>query len=356
MNILSFMSGSSLDGMDIGIIEISQLDESFSYSILKAETIPYNDFWAKALKKVHTLSSEELIRYDFAYGQYCGDILNAFLKNNRIKVDAISFHGHTIFHNPSEGYTYALGNLAALQTKTEKKVIGRFRDMDVAKGGQGAPLMAIADQLLFSEYAINVNLGGICNISTHGKDKIAYDVSPCNQLYNRIYQRMGILYDDSGLQAREGNMLHHLLQELNDDPYYKLHYPKSLDNSYIKSNFNKHLKKQYAPVDLLRTITEHVAHQLTISIVELLQNGNLRNGDCILFTGGGAHNDFLIERIMQKLKPYNIIYNKAESNLIDFKELILMALLAFLKMEDEVNILSAYTGAIRNSISGGTYG
>lgn len=350
------MSGSSLDGMDIGVIEIQRLSTSYEYSIKHAVTIPYDTFWAKALKNMSEYSAKELVKFDFDYAAYCAKTINEYCTKNKLTYDVVSFHGHTIFHSPGENYTFALGNLSSLSALTESQVIGDFREMDVALGGQGAPLMAIADTLLFHNNKININLGGICNISVTGEKPVAYDICPCNQLYNIIYDDMVVDYDDKGVIAKKGSVNHVLLDLLNEHVYYSLAFPKSLDNNIIAAEIIPHLNLDIPHKDKLRTIAEFVSSHITKSIHDLLHKGLINDGDKLMCTGGGTHNDFLLELLKEKLIPYNIIYTESSDELIDFKELVLMALLAFLKKTDKVNVLKHFTGATKDTISGGVYG
>lgn len=353
LRILTFMSGSSLDGMDLGIIEISFNEGKYTFEIQCAETIPYNEFWAKALKEMPKVSAENLVKFDFQYAEYCAHAMLDFCKKHNSKPDVISYHGHTIFHNPQQGYTYALGNLAALQSIAKLPVLGDFRDGDVAIGGQGAPLMGIADTLLFDQHRFNINLGGIANVSDQSTDKSAFDICPCNQLYNYIYSDLGIIYDDNGNLASNAVLNEELLADLLSDPYLSKEPPKSLDNNYIVANFLPKLNIDIPSDVKLRTITEFVS----ISIVDQLEKLSLSpKKETCLVSGGGAHNDFLIETLKSKLTELNINLIVPSKEIIDFKELILMALLAYLKMNNKPNVLASFTGAKSDTISGGIYG
>ncbi len=350
------MSGSSLDGMDVGLIEISKSHNTFNYKILLVETIPYSSFWAKALKEIYTYTGEKLIEYDFAYSEYCGNIINEFCKKNNLVAKLISFHGHTIFHNPAQKYTYALGNLSTLSAITDSQVIGRFRDTDISLGGQGAPLMGIADTLLFSEYRINLNLGGICNISVNHDSPLAYDICPCNQLFNYVYEELGIEYDDKGHMASSGTINTELLKSLNNDSYYKLPPPKSLDNNYIKNYSIQKLTVDILSQDKLRTISEFVSNQIFDNLSNLFNKSIISSNDTVLISGGGAHNKFLLENLKNKISTIGVKLENIPNELIDYKELVLMALLAFLRKNNEFNVLSKFTGAYKDSKSGGIYG
>jgi anhydro-N-acetylmuramic acid kinase len=228
--------------------------------------------------------------------------------------------------------------------------------MDVALDGQGAPLMGIADILLFNQYKINLNLGGICNISVNGVEKIAFDICPCNQLYNYIYNNIGIAYDDKGELAKTGSLHLELLNSLNAHPYYSLPYPKSLDNNLIFRQILPKLDIALADIDKLHTITEFVTSHITMCIETLLVKKVISQGDKLLITGGGTHNLYLVQQLKKKLMKYNITCAETSDDIINYKEIVLMALLAFLKKYDKVNVLSNFTGALKDTKSGGVYG
>ncbi|MFA5300049.1 MAG: anhydro-N-acetylmuramic acid kinase, partial [Lutibacter sp.] len=183
--IIGVMSGTSLDGIDIAYVKIEN-KKSFHFEILTAKTIPYTTEWKLALKNGFHLSGEELTKLDADYGVYLGKTILYFINENSIlKVDFIASHGHTIFHNPEKHYTLQIGNGPYITSITGIKTICNFRVQDVALGGQGAPLVPIGDEFLFSEYDYCLNLGGFSNISfSENKQRIAFDICPVNIVLN----------------------------------------------------------------------------------------------------------------------------------------------------------------------------
>jgi anhydro-N-acetylmuramic acid kinase len=163
--IIGVMSGTSLDGLDIVYVKINA-SEKYGFEILKADTISYSNEWKSTLREGFHLSGEKLVKLDADYGIYLGQTLLNFIKENRIeKLDFIASHGHTIFHNPEKNYTFQIGNGPYITSITGIRTICNFRVQDVALDGQGAPLVPIGDELLFSEYDYCLNLGGFSNIS-----------------------------------------------------------------------------------------------------------------------------------------------------------------------------------------------
>ena len=262
-----------------------------------------------------------------------------------IKIDAVCSHGHTILHQPEKGITLQIGNLPILATLLNKTVVCDFRKQDVALGGEGAPLVPIGDQLLFSEFDYCLNLGGFANVSTQKENRrIAYDICPVNIVLNPLAEQLGVPYDDGGKFAKQGNMLPQLLEKLNRLPFYKQNYPKSLGLEWVLKNVFPLLDtNRYKTQDLLRTFTEHSAIQLAT---------NFTQNSSVLVTGGGAYNTYLIERVKAH-KTVHFIH--PDDTLINYKEALIFGLLGVLKLRDDVNCLASVTGAQHDHSSGVVY-
>ncbi|MEZ5172491.1 MAG: anhydro-N-acetylmuramic acid kinase [Bacteroidia bacterium] len=165
------MSGTSTDGLDIISVELFPEDENIRYKILKTKFIPYTDEFSLLLKSSPSLSGRGLRKLDVELGIYFGNEVKKFCQENDLYPDLIASHGHTVFHQPDEGYTMQIACGAALAATCGCPVVNDFRQGDVSLGGQGAPLVPIGDALLFSEYDYCVNLGGFANISCETKIK-----------------------------------------------------------------------------------------------------------------------------------------------------------------------------------------
>ena len=158
--IIGLMSGTSLDGLDIAICEFSKEDD-WVYSILFAETIKYNDQWLSELINAEQLNGRELMLLNARLGTHYGELVNKFLADHQIdpaSIDAIASHGQTLFHQPNQGYTTQIGSGAHIAAATGINTICDFRSLDVALGGQGAPLVPIGDELLFKSYDYCLNI------------------------------------------------------------------------------------------------------------------------------------------------------------------------------------------------------
>ena len=342
--VLGVMSGTSLDGIDLAYLAFTR-EEHWEASILKAETIPYSQKWVEALKTSAELSRTDIAALDEKYTDYLAEIIQQFIQKNKIeKLDAVCSHGHTVLHQPEEGFTIQIGNLPKLATLLQKKVVCDFRVQDVELGGQGAPLVPIGDRLLFSDYDYCLNLGGFANISTEIESKrIAYDICPVNTVLNEYASRLGFAFDRDGAIARNAEVNQNLLKELNSLSFYQQKPPKSLGIEWVNSVIFPILEKsESTSEEIIATFTEHVAVQLS----ENIQHHSSRK---VLVTGGGAFNTYLIELLQQKTKAQIILPQK---NLIEFKEALIFGFLGVLRLENEINVLASVTGASKNHSSG----
>ena len=346
---IGLMSGSSLDGLDITLVKFNENDERYDFQILQAETLPYPEYWAQQLSEAFHKQPKDLVQLDKDYGKYLGEQVLAFAKKHNAQPDFVASHGHTIFHRPEEHYTLQIGDGQELAKACGFTVINDFRSEDVSKGGQGAPLVPIGDKLLFSDYEMCLNIGGIANISydENGK-RIAYDLCIANQALNYLAQMKGLDYDKDGELARSGEVDHSLLKKLNNLPFFLQEPPKSLGREFFESyqkgllDFGTAGTSALSVEDMLATFVEHIALQIALP-VSWLPKGK------ILCTGGGARNKYLIERLQARTKHEVIVPDK---QIIDYKEALVFAFLGLLRLEGKTNVLSSVTGAESDSCSG----
>lgn len=337
------MSGTSLDGLDICFAEFSQESYNWKFKIIKAETLPYPKSWEDQLRNSIHLSSQDLLALNSDYGFYLGKTTKNFIERNNItEIDLISSHGHTVFHQPQRKFTLQIGDGRAIKSEIQIPVIYDFRSQDILLGGNGAPLVPIGDELLFSEYDACLNLGGFSNISfKKNNERIAFDICPVNIVLNKLAQNFSKNYDENGDLAKKGNINSELLNKLNSLEFYSQSHPKSLGiewcNEYISPLFS-----EVEVLDILATFTEHVADQIS----KIINENQLKK---VLFTGGGTYNQYLIEKIKNKTQSEIII---PEKEIIDFKEALIFAFMGVLKWNNEINILASATGSSRNHSSG----
>lgn len=348
-NVIGVMSGTSLDGVDLAHILFTIQDGNWCFSVNETATIPYTNAWVQRLKSAVDFNESELSLLNKEYTVLLGGIIANFIDANSITgLDAVCSHGHTVLHQPANGFTLQIGNLPEIATLINQKVICDFRVQDVQLGGQGAPLVPIGDRLLFSQYRYCLNLGGFSNISFEENGKrIAFDICPVNTVLNFYAEKLGFDYDAGGSIAANGLVISSLLNELNALEFYVQHYPKSLGFEFVKETILPIMERyDYSPNQKLATFTEHIAQQIAI-VVKSIGNGEL------LVTGGGAYNDFLIRRLKQ-LIPDTVIAIPDDKT-IQFKEALIFALLGVLKLRGEVNALCSVTGAYKDHSSGYVY-
>ena len=344
-NIVGVMSGTSLDGIDLARIHFTVTDGKWTFKICESETIPYPTTWLNKLKIAVDFSNPELDELNEDYTEFLATTIKSFKDKYKImNLDAVCSHGHTILHQPQNGFTLQIGNLPKLATIVGEKVVCNFRVQDVKLGGQGAPLVPIGDRILFSEYDYCLNLGGFSNISfEENHNRIAFDISAVNTVLNFYANHLGLDYDDKGQLARLGQINTNLLDKLNRFDFYKKKHPKSLGFEFVKELVLPLMEEYSISVeDKLCTFTEHIAVQIGITLSNKVGK--------LFITGGGAYNDFLIERIQHYLPKIEIIIPDAK--ILEFKEALIFGLLGVLKLRNEVNVLSSVTGAKTDHSSG----
>lgn len=345
-NVIGVMSGTSLDGVDLARIRFDLKNGIWSFVIKETATVSYSEDWIKKLKEAIDYTENQLQTLNDDYTALLGDIIKTFIvKHSIVNLDAVCSHGHTILHQPQNGFTLQIGNLPKIASIIKESVVCDFRVQDVKLGGQGAPLVPIGDRILFAQYRYCLNLGGFSNISFEENGKrIAFDICPVNTVLNFYANQLGYDYDAGGAIAEKGIIIQELLDELNDLDFYKMSYPKSLGYEFVKEVVLPMIEKySESAQDKLATFTEHIAVQIATAIKSKGQGE-------LFVTGGGVYNDYLIKRMKQLLPETQITV--PDDKTIQFKEALIFALLGVLKLRGEVNVLSSVTGASKDHSSG----
>ena len=350
--VMGLMSGSSLDGLDIVFTELQEVAGKWHYEIITTSCIEYDEAWQKKLKGSLELKAEDYLLLHTGYGRFIGEKINEFIyKNNlQLRVNLVASHGHTTFHLPEKKMTHQLGEGAAIASETKLPVVSDLRSMDIAFGGQGAPIVPLGEKLLFVDYNYFLNLGGIANVSIHTENTvIAFDVCAANRVLNMLAEEKGKAYDDGGKISAMGNINNDLLEKINSLEYFKLAHPKSLANSFGTDIIFPIIKSFKINIeDALATFTEHICIQIKNSLEHYKQKELQK----LFITGGGAFNIFLIGRLKKHLEEINFEIYIPEENVVKYKEALIMALLGILRWREQYTILSSVTGASRNSIGG----
>ena len=340
------------------------------------------------------LPAREYVVLHAEYGRWIGQEVVRFIAAHGLEyqVQLISSHGHTVFHAPARRMTGQLGDGAAIAAETRINVVSDLRAMDVALGGQGAPIVPVGEGAFWGEYPLLLNLGGIANVTgqegagagnsgaglsggsgaatggagTAGADagsggvqRVAFDVAPANRVMNALAGEAGMAYDRDGLLAAAGRVDEGLLGRLNALSYYGKGYPKSLANEFGTEEVLPLVRAAGLKVeDALRTYVEHLVEQIGRA-VEKLGFGASLGGENeqarILATGGGAHNGFLVGRLRERLGKLGVEVVVPEEAIVDFKEALVMALLGVLRWREENTVLASVTGASRDSIGGAVW-
>lgn len=348
--VIGLMSGSSLDGLDIAYCQFLKAGASWQFKILASDCIAYSEEWYHKLREAPFLDGRSLLKLDAEYGCLLALLISRFIEERRLSNAAmlIGSHGHTVFHFPAEGFTCQIGNGAAIAKATGIPVVSQLRSGDIALGGQGAPIVPIADKWLFPEYTCLLNLGGIANITLKTAADIiqACDICPANQVLDHYARKAGRPYDKNGAMASAGSLNMVLLETLSELAFYRQRGPKSLDNGFSRETVIPIIDRfDLAPEDILNTYCEHIAMQIS----NWAQAETSKNPARMLITGGGAFNVYLVERI-QALFPAGVHVPPAE--IVEFKEALAMAFMAVLRWRGEANVLASVTGASKDSCCG----
>lgn len=353
-NIIGVMSGTSMDGLDLAHVTLEeQQTGKWGYEITAAKTISYEEKWRLRLSKLRHQNSLIFYKTDRYYGQYIGECILDFIEENGLEADLISSHGHTVFHQPENNISVQVGDGNSIYGVTGIPTVTNFRALDVILGGEGAPLVGLADSYLFGEYDMCLNLGGFVNISSNnGSEKVAYDVSPCNIILNRIAREFDQEFDEGGAIAERGSIDYDLLTALNEIDFYAYEHPKSLGREWISSHFWPLVRKSDASKeDKMKTLVDHIAVQIGRSVDDLC--GGDAAGKRLYVTGGGAFNSTLMSHIKSHTEAEIVV---PANEVIEYKEALAFALLGILRIKNQPNILSSHTGATHDSISGSLYG
>ena len=341
------MSGTSLDGLDMAVCEFIPTVNGYNYKILAAQTINYSLNWKQRLGLLKDASAENYFEFDARYGSFMATQINHFITKVGIQPFAIASHGHTVFHQPKKGFSTQVGSGATIAAQTGITTVCDFRSLDVANGGEGAPLVPIGDELLFKEFDACLNIGGIANVSFNKKGKrLAYDICEANMLLNYLSEKLNKPFDNGGKIAASGKVNEILLKKLNSLTFYNQQGAKSIGREWFEKNCISLIDKSKLSIeDLLATATCHVA--------DIIANDLTKNSiKTVLVTGGGAFNQHLISLIESKSRSKLILPSK---ELINFKEALIFAFLGYLRLINQINTLASVTGSKKDSIGAAVY-
>lgn len=344
MRVAGIMSGTSLDGIDVAIVEIrGRRIETIGF-----QTTPY----APAVRQaILALSTPETLSYwNFQLAElYARAVLRAVKKFG--PVELIGCHGQTVYHVGGK-HTLQIGEPAVLAQRTGVPVVSSFRARDIAAGGEGAPLVPYVDYLLFrhpTRTRVALNIGGIANITvllprTEPGTVVAFDTGPGNMVIDalaREYSGGKLSYDRGGKIAESGKVNALLLDELLADSYYRRKAPKSAGREQYGAEFVDRLKKPGLPLeDLVATATVLTA----ATIAKAVSRSAGEAGDLIV-SGGGVHNPRIMSHLCGFLPGFAVSTSTDHGIDADAKEAIAFAVLAAETWHRKPSNLPSATGA-----------
>ena len=370
---VGLMSGTSLDGVDTVLCEISGQDESTKVKQLYFKTY---DIPESLRTKIRKCCSRELIPVDlicslnFELGYLFADSVKSLCKDANVKLEDLSFiasHGQTIFHipKPYDDYvpsTLQIGEAAIIANECKTKVISNFRVMDMAVGGEGAPLVPYSETLLYSEKNQAValqNIGGIGNVTVlpkkgDTKKVIAFDTGPGNMMIDEAVRTFyGKKYDTDGYYARQGNLISSLAAELKEHPYFNLEIPKTTGREMFGEHFTKSILEKYhscEPNDLIHTFTWFTAYSIAYHYKKyLISEYGLKK--CII-GGGGAYNSYLLELIRNEIPEVTVMTQEDHGFYSEAKEALAFVILGNQTYHRSPSNVPSATGAKKSVILG----
>ena len=364
---IGMMSGTSLDGIDACIVKIFN---DFSFEFLDSHSLDYPDEVKQKLLMLanNNGTTKDVCNLDFVVGRLFAQCANELIEKSSISkkdIDYIASHGQTIFHIPDEivtggiktRSTLQIGNISVISELTEVTTVGDFRSKDIAAGGQGAPLVPFADELIFKKDVSRAiqNIGGIGNVTVLSKDceTFAFDTGPGNMLIDYFAQKFfDVPFDKNGNIASEGKVDESWLSFLMEDPYYSIVPPKSTGRELFNNDYAENILKT-APenkFDILATITALTAKTIETSYRKFVfPKTNINE---IVVGGGGAYNLEILKYLKMYL-PELVVKTHKDFNINDkFKEAIAFAILGFCTLNKIPNNLMGCTGAEKRVIMG----
>jgi anhydro-N-acetylmuramic acid kinase len=368
MRVAGIMSGTSLDGIDVAVVDI----RGKKIEPVAFHSIPYPKTVREAILGVsNTMTHTSAIaRLHFFLGELYAEAVRETCRRRRIPLNSISLcglHGQTIFHEGAPvnylgrrvASTLQIGDASIVAERTGLWTISNFREGDIAAGGRGAPLVPLADYLLFRHRRIGrvaLNLGGIANITVipggaTREDLLAFDTGPGNMVIDALVCRLTEgrqTYDRDGRIARRATAHDRMLASMMADPYFKLPPPKTTGREQFGQEFASGLAATGLPLEtLIATATEFTAQSVASAITSY--GGAARE---IIASGGGIHNRWLMRRLREHLPGFNVSTSADYGVDPDAKEAIAFALLAHEFVMNRPGNLPSATGARRAVLIG----
>ncbi|PFO46442.1 anhydro-N-acetylmuramic acid kinase AnmK [Bacillus cereus] len=323
MYVAGVMSGTSLDGIDVALVHIDGSGVDSKVELIHFTTVPFCNEMKNDIQQALSIenSNVQLIcSLNFKLGLRFANAVKEVCKEANFplrQLDLIGSHGQTIYHQPQQDggmipSTLQIGEPAIIAYETNTTVISNFRTMDMAAGGQGAPLVPYSEIILYRHQTKNrllQNIGGIGNVTVipsqlSEKSVIAFDTGPGNMVMDEVCQRLFQLsYDQNGNIAKQGVVVEEVLTYCMNHPFLKMNPPKSTGREQFGEEFVSELLKRFekhSKENILTTVTRFTASSIVYHYKEFILP--YYEIDEVILGGGGSYNDTLVEMIRHGLK------------------------------------------------------
>lgn len=375
MYIAGVMSGTSLDGIDVALVRIEGSGVDSKVKLNHFTTVPFRNDIKSEIQQALSIenSNVQLIcSLNFKLGLCFANAVKEVCKEANFsleQLDLIGSHGQTIYHQPNpEGNmiasTLQIGEPAVIAYDTNTTVISNFRTMDMAAGGQGAPLVPYSEVILYRDPSKNrllQNIGGIGNVTVIPSQKsdqnvIAFDTGPGNMIIDEVCQRLFQLpYDQNGEIAEQGEVVDEILTYCMNHPFLKMNPPKSTGREQFGEEFVSQLLKRYekySKENILTTVTMFTASSIVHHYKEFILP--YYEIDEVILGGGGSYNDTLVEMIRYGLKDEKctIFIQEDIGYSSEAKEAIAFAILANETYHRNPSNVPSATGAKKSVVLG----
>ncbi len=374
MIIAGLMSGTSLDGIDCALAEISGQPPQLSVQLVGFATYPYSTDQRRCLARLceaETGRVHDINAMNFALGVWLADAALTTLQTAGIglpELDLIASHGQTIYHAVDSDTewpaTLQIGDPSVIAQRTGVTTVGNFRTADVAAGGQGAPLVSYIDWLLWrsgQETRVVINVGGIANLTylpaqENPAGVLAYDTGPGNLLIDYFTHRVTgetQNFDEDGQLASQGQVDVSWLHDLLADSYFAVAPPKTTGRERYGQAYGERLwqeatERQLVPVNMLATVTALTA----VSIAQSIRSHLPCQPDRVWVGGGGMHNQTLMQRLQAELPGIPVLPATALIQNSDAKEALAFAVLGYETIHGRPGNLPSCTGAAHRAVLG----
>jgi anhydro-N-acetylmuramic acid kinase len=370
--VIGLMSGTSVDGIDAALVEISDRYNNFETNLIAEQTYPYADDLRTEILAVcagEARSLQQICELDDRIAESFAKAAIAIMAKDDRKPDLIGSHGQTVFHRPpvgnQMGYTVQLGRGAVIAELTGIKTVSDFRVADIEAGGQGAPLVSMLDVLLLSDaikYRVCQNIGGISNLTylppnsiEHRDQVFGFDNGTGNVLIDMATQKLfGESFDRDGALARKGKPNLDLIDKWLEQEFFVAAPPKSTGRELFSPTYLEKCLSECQGLtnyDILATLTEFTARAIAKSYRDFLPVFP----DEVLVGGGGGRNGYLMERLQDLLAPAIVKRTDDFGMSGDSKEAIAFAILGYLRLKERSGNLPSVTGAKRSVLLGKIY-